>query len=141
MTFLNHKRLNLSERKRVQQCLCEVGNGSCFWFCSLFHCNMNNEVSAVLDFNASINASVPSAPISLTACLCWLLAMSAIHPSLSLSSCSRLRLRDWSDVFVFNASLSALAPSSPIPLTACSCLLLAMFTIHLPHFLLDHLPD
>ena len=45
---------------------------------------------------------------------------------LSHFSCSHSRLSDWSAVFVFNASLSALAPSSPIMFPACWCRLLAM---------------
>ena len=97
---------------------------------SVFHCDTNNQVSDVFVFNASLSALAPSAPMLLSACWCWLLAMSAIHPSSTLSSCSPHRFSDWSVVFVFNASLSALAPSAPISLSACWCWLLAMSAIH-----------
>ena len=73
--------------------------------------------SVVFVFNTSLNEHTPSAPILLTACWCWLLAMPEIH--LSSSYCSPSRLSDWSVVFVFNASLSALAPSSPMSFPAC----------------------
>ena len=69
-------------------------------------------------FNASLSALAPSAPTSFPACLCWLFAMSPIHPSSSLSSCSHTRFSDWSVVLVFNALLSALAPSASIILPA-----------------------
>ena len=102
-----------------------------FWPCSLFHCHINSVVNAVFVFIASLSALAPFAPMLLPACWWWclLLAMSAIHPPFSLS-CSLHRLSDWSVVFIFNASLSALAPSAPILLAACWCLLLAMPAIH-----------
>ena len=83
----------------------------------------------VFFFNASLSALAPSAPIQLSACWCLLLPMSATHPSSLLPSCSPNRFSDWSVVLVFNASLSALAPSAPILLSACWCLVLAMSEI------------
>ena len=68
-------------------------------------------------FNASLNDLAPSSPKLLPAWLCWLLAVSAIHPSSSLFSCSQYRSRNWSVVLTFNASLSAHAPSSQIMLS------------------------
>ena len=96
----------------------------------MFHSLTNSEVSDVLVFNASLNALTPSAPMLLSACCWWLLAMSAIHPSSLLSCCPPNRSSDWSVVFVFNASLNALVPSVPISLSACWCLLLRMPPIH-----------
>ena len=86
--------------------------------------------SVVFVFNASLSALAPSVSMPLPARLCLLLTMSAIHPSFSLSSCSHPRFSDWSVVFFFNASLSALAPSTPMSFPACWCLLLAISAIH-----------
>ena len=49
---------------------------------------------------------------------------------INLSFCSLPRFSDWSVVFVFNASHSALAPSSRISLSICWCCLLAISAIH-----------
>ena len=80
-------------------------------------------------------------PMPLPDCWCWLLAMSAIHPSCKLPSCSPPRSSDWSVVFVFNALLSALAPLSPIRLPACLWCLLAMSAIRPSSSLLAHKTD
>ena len=98
--------------------------------------------SVVFVFNASLSACAPSSPIWLSTCLCWLLAMSALHPSSVLSSCSHPRSSAVSVVLVFNASLSELAPSAPIPLSACWCWLLTMSATHPPSSLfLAHKTD
>ena len=53
--------------------------------------------------------------------------------------CSPARSSDWSVVFVFSASLSARAPSSPILLPACSCWLLAcLLCFDYLHLLIVH---
>ena len=90
----------------------------------------SSDWSPVFVFNASLSALAPSSPILLSASWCWLLAVSAIHPFFLAFFCSLVRFSDWSVVFVFNASLSALAPSAPILLSACWCWLLAMSAIH-----------
>ena len=99
---------------------------------TLSSCSHNkcSAVSVVFVFNTSLSALAPSAPISFPACWCLLLAMSAFHPSSSRDSCSLVRSKDLSVVFVFNTSLRILAPSSRIPLPACWCLVLAMPSIH-----------
>ena len=109
--------------------MCDVQNGVCFWTCSLILGHMNSETSDVLTSNASLSALASSSLTPLPACWWWLLAISELHPSSTLSSCSPHSLIDWSVVFVFNASLSALAPSSPMTLSACWCLLLAFSAI------------
>ena len=66
----------------------------------------------------------------------WLLVCVGLRQCLQfihfplLTCCSLLRFNDWSVVFVFNASLSALVPSSPMSLAACLCWFVAMSSIH-----------
>ena len=120
---------------RLTVCLCcLLAMSAVHPFSSLRSCSPHkfNDCNVVFVFNASLSAIASSAPMLLPACWCWLLVMSAIHSSSSLSFCSRSRSSDWSVVLVFNASLSALAPSAPILLPVCCCLLLAMSVIHPP---------
>ena len=87
----------------------------CVLLCSLLLFHYFSETIEVLTFNASLSALTPFAPI-LSSCWCWLSAMSEIHPSSSLSSCSPNRCSVWSVVFDSNASPSARTPSKPIML-------------------------
>ena len=89
-----------------------------------------SDVSVVLTFNASLSAFAPSSPILLTACWCLLLAMPAICPSSSLSSCSLCCCSVSCSFLTFIASLSAPVPFVSMTLTVCWCLLLAMSAIY-----------
>ena len=81
--------------------------------------NRSSFMSVVFDFNASLNSFVPVSPILFTVDLLRMekseLLVDVICVLFVL--CSRLRLSSVSVVFVFNASLSDVAPVSPILLS------------------------